>query len=297
MLIKKIVFFLFIGLGTLLAEGTLQESFQDLQKSRDLKDWKKLLSASDVLIRRAPSSVFAQDAFFYRGEAYFLLGDYELSNKALTEYLHKQAQPKFFQETMRYKYEIARKFHQGERRHLFGARKLPKLVSADDDAIKIYDEVINTLVADDMAMNSLYYKGLLLSKMEEYSDALETFQQLTRRFPTSERAIESYLAIGDVYLKQCDPKHQDLNLLSLAELNFKHFKEAFPNEKKIKNSEDQIAKMKEIYAEGLYEIGRFYERTKKNKAAIIYYTKICDIFPATTAARHSEERLLKIKKL
>jgi outer membrane protein assembly factor BamD (BamD/ComL family) len=49
--------------------------------------------------------------------------------------------------------------------------------------------------------------------------------------------------------------------------------------------------MLEVYAKDLYETAKFYERTKKPKAAIIYYNKIVSKYPDTPTAIASQKRL------
>ena len=89
---------------------------------------------------------------------------------------------------------------------------------------------------------------------------------------------------------------KDLNLLGLAEVNIKHFEQAFPQEKKIDEAKNCLKQMHEIYAHGLYDIGKFFERTGKPEAAMIYYSKIIDNFPLASYAELSKERLVVLKK-
>jgi len=132
--------------------------------------------------------------------------------------------------------------------------------------------------------------------LEEFKESIESFQTLIRKYPKHEYAIESFLEIEKVYLKQADPKHQDPNLIELAEINLKKFKEAFPKEPRLSDAEENFRRLQEIYAQGLYEIGRFYERTKKIDSSEIYYKKILSAYPDSNCAKLSLERLDKIKK-
>ena len=42
--------------------------------------------------------------------------------------------------------------------------------------------------------------------------------------------------------------------------------------------------MKEIFAQNLFDTGRFFEKTKKVPASIIYYNKVIAKYPETEAA-------------
>jgi len=273
-----------------------QEYYSKVQEAHTKKNWKDLLSYSNRLQRYYLKTSFGREALYFQGVAFFHTGDLEQANEKFSLYLQQELQPKYFDEIMQYKFAIADKFYQGEKKHLFGWKKMPKWGSGKDLSLKVFEEIINTLPSDEMAMRSLYAKGKILEGYMDYRESIETYQTLIRRFPKSELAIESYIAIGGVYLKQCNPKRQDLNLIGLAEVNAKRFQEAFPNEKRIEKVNTTISQMKEIYAKGLYEIGQFYERTGKPKASIIYYSKIVDNFPETPSAKLSQKRLLKLGK-
>lgn len=273
-----------------------QEYYSKIQEALNKKNWKDLLLYSNRLQKYYFKTSFGLEALYFQGVAYFNTKDFELANEKFSSYLQQELQPKYFDEIMQYKFAIAEKFFQGEKKHLFGLKKMPKWGSGRDASLKIFEEIINTLPSDEMAMRSLFAKGKILESYNDYRESIETYQTLIRRFPKSELSIESYISIGGVYLKQCHPKRQDLNLIGLAEVNAKRFEEAFPNEKRVEEVKKYICQMKEIYAKGLYEIGQFYERTGKPNASIIYYSKIVDNFPDTPSAKFSQKRLLKLEK-
>ena len=273
-----------------------QEYYSKIQEAHSKKKWKDLLQYSNRLQKYYLKTSFGKEALYFQGVALFHKGNLEQANEKFSSYLQQELQPKYFDEIMKYKFAIADKFFKGEKKHLFGWQKMPKWGSGKDAALNIFEEIINTLPSDEMAMRSLYAKGKILESYTDYRESIETYQSLIRRFPKSELAIESYIAVGGVYLKQCNPKRQDLNLIGLAEVNAKRFLEAFPNEKRVEEVNKSIRGMKEIYAKGLYEIGQFYERTGKPKASIIYYSKIFDNFPDTPSAKRSQERLMKLEK-
>lgn len=255
------------------------------------EDWQKLAWKCEDLITDFPTSPFAREAHYYLGVATFKLGEYEYSNRAFSTYLKEELTPKFFEQTIRYKFEIASEFDGGARVHLFGWNKLPKWMPAYEEAIEIYDEVITTMPRDDLAAKSLYRKGVLLLRMEEYTKSVEVFQTLCRRFPKHPLAPDAYVGIADVYLTECQKEFPDSNKLELAEINLRKFKTHFPTESRIEDAQKKLLGMKEALAGDLLEIAEFYERTKKGNAAAIYYATILKKYPETKAAKKSEKRL------
>jgi outer membrane protein assembly factor BamD (BamD/ComL family) len=285
--------------GFLFAKDTpisAQEYYNFLQKNLQEQNWKNVLSYCQQLRIQYPMSPFTSEVSYYEGLAYYSLGNLLKANELFSKYLENETNPKFFEEVMQKKFLIAERFRSGEKKPVFGLKLMPRLQSAYDEAIKIYDELIHSLPNDDLAKKSLYAKSMILFEETEYKDSIESFQKLIHHFPKSDLAIESYVQISKIYLAQCSPKNQDLNLLGLAEVNIKHFEESFPQEKRVEEAKTSLKMMHEIYAKGLYEIGKFFERTNKSQAAIIYYSKIIDNFPLASYAQLSKERLQDLKK-
>jgi outer membrane protein assembly factor BamD (BamD/ComL family) len=274
---------------------SVQEHYSVAMDAFQKQDWEEVVRQSIIVIRNFPSTPFAQDAFYYLGVGYFHLEEFELANRHLTNYLKKQNTPKYFEEAIQYKFKIAERFHRGARKHILGWESMPKWVPAREEAIAIYEEVITALPHHDLAAQALYGKAKLLLKTEEYKSSIETYQVLIRRFPKHPLAIESYIGIGQVYLIQSQQEYPDQDYLDLAEINLRKFRQDFPSEEKVGVAQGMLLNMKEVYASHLYDIGRFYERTKKPHASHIYYTRILAKYPETKVATLATKRLQRMK--
>ena len=270
--------------------GLAMQAYQD-------KNWDELVHQSLIIIKNFETTPFAIEAYYYLGSAYFHMEEYEYSNRFLTKYLKKQITPKFFEEAITYKFRIAEQYRLGERKHLFGIDTFPKWLPAAQDAIVIYDEVITALPHHDLAASALFGKAYLQLKDQEYKSSIETYQMLIRRFPKHPLARESYIGIGDVYLIQAQESYPDQDFLDLAELNVRKFRADFPSDDKVQIAEDTLAKMKEVYASDLYDIARFYERTKKPHAARIYYNRIQAKYPQTKTCELAAKRLARLPSI
>ena len=279
-----------------LATMSVQEHYSAALEALEQSHWEDLVLQSNILIKNFPESPFASIAQYYLGVGFYHLGELEMANKQLSLYLKKQSAPKFLEEAIKYKFAIADKFQNGERKHLLGLESMPKWMPAAEEAIEIYDEVISALPHHELAIQSLFGKGELLAAEEDYKLSVETYQILIRKFNKHPLACESYIGIGKVYLTECKNEYPDPDFLDLAEINFKKFTADFPNEPRIAQAENMLIEMREIYADNLYETARFYERTKKPHASAIYYNKILAKYPKTKTANSSEDRLAYLEK-
>lgn len=276
-------------------KASVQEYFGAMVTSSQNEEWKASIENAEAILAKFKDTPFAVDAWYYLGISHYHLGDYDLANRKLSQYLKESASPKFFEEALYFKFLVAEKFRDGAKKHMIQWEKSPSILPAREDAVVIYDEVINTLPFHELAAKSLFGKAKLQTYFDEYRQAVETLNLLIRRFPKHELAVEGFLEIASIYQKQ-SKKQQDPNLLDSAEVNLRRFKQAFPGEGRVEEAKKILDGMKEIFAESLYEIGRFYERTHKNSAAVIYYTKLMAKFPDTKSAKSSQKRLEKMKK-
>jgi len=279
-----------------LATHSVQEHFSFAQEAYEKHSWEECLRQALIIIKNFPGSPFSQETLFYSAVSYFHLKEFDFANSQFSEYLKKEASSKHFEEAIDYKFQIAEGFQSGVKKHLLGKESLPKWIPAKEDALEIYEEVIAALPHHDLGAQALYGKARLLLALEEFQDSVDTLQLLIRRFPKHLLTSESYLMIAQIYLTQSKLDYPDPDLLDLAEMNIKKFRIDFPTETRIENAVTLFTEMKEIYAKSLYETGRFFERTKKPHAAIIYYSKIVAKYPETPTAKLSEKRLQVLNK-
>lgn len=277
------------------ATMSVQEHYSAAVDAYQKQSWEEVIHHCTVVIKNFKTSPFAQEAYFYLGVSYFELEELEFANRFFTKYLKKQATPKFFEETLQYKFKIAERYQKGAKKHILGMENLPKWIPAVEEAISIYDEVITALPHHELAAQALFGKAKLLLKEAEYKSSVETFQTLIRRFPKHSLSAESYIGVGEVYLVQSQAEYPDQDFLDLAEINLRKFRGSFPGDEKIAVAEEMMLDMKEVYASDLYDTARFYERTGKTGAAYLYYTRILAKYPETNVCISANKRLSKMQ--
>jgi outer membrane protein assembly factor BamD (BamD/ComL family) len=270
--------------------------YNEILNAYQSKQWKPLIISAKSLIASYSDSPFNAEAYYYKGVAYYNLDDYDLANESFTKYLRNETTPKFFEDAIDYKYQIAEKFYQGARKHFWGLEKMPRILPARDEALEIYEEIITTLPRHDLTAKSLYKKGCLLSDFNDYKSSVEAFQVLIRRFPKHYYAPEGFIGIQKVYLKQAQLEFPDPDVLELAEINLQRFKENFPGEPRIEEAKKMLVQMEDCFAADLFETGSFYERTKKDEAAAIYYTSLLSRYPNSAFAQKAKKHLDKINR-
>lgn len=273
----------------------VQEYYRLAKKAYNDKNYQDLLYYSRIILSHFSDTSFAEDNRFYLGVACFHLNQLPMADVHFTHYLKNQQSPNYFDQAIEYKFSIAEKYRTGEKKPLFNMGSMPKLVGAKRDAIRIYDEVVHSVLTGELAAKSLYAKGELLFAVGEGKESVECFEELIQRFPKHPLAIESFLSIGKVLLEETTAKDLNPDSLGLAEVNIKRFEEMFPGEERIAKAKSDLQFMKEKYAKGMFDIGAFFEKTGKPKAAAIYYAKIANLYPDTNVAKMALKRQKNLK--
>lgn len=244
-----------------------------------------------IVSRNYPDTPSGQDAFFYLGEAYYKICEFDRANDAFNHYLSCLSNPRYFLETLEYKFAIAEKFRKGARMHCRGSRFFPKWASGHVLALDIYNDIIASMAGDELTVRSLFSKACLLWHMGDFRDSVDTFQTLIRRFPKNEYAPRAYARIMQVYIDQAKREKQNPDILTFAQMNLSRFEADFPREELLETAKKDYFFLRELYARSLYETAIFYERLNQPRAAVIYYQKTFFDFPKTLTAEKSKRRL------
>ncbi len=279
-------------------EGTSVQEFNGfLQEAFAAQDWWGVVDYGAILVNDFSDTPFAKEAPFSIAEGYFNLEQYEMSNEMFSSYLASTAMPRYFEEAIRYKFEIAERFAHGAKLRLFGSPKMPAWLPAKEEAIEIYNDVIAALPHADITAQALLSKSRLQFELEDYKPSVETLDLLIHRFPKHDLAAEAYLEKTRNYLAQCKAQKLDPDILDMADLNIRRFRLAFPREPRVAEAELAYAGMQEVFAESLYETACFFERfgrTKKTDAAQIYFRNLISKYPNTKAAKAAQAKLRPI---
>ncbi|MCB1118447.1 MAG: tetratricopeptide repeat protein [Chlamydiia bacterium] len=269
----------------------LGETFAKGMSCLECADWRRASDHFRQVANRCLLPSVRQDAFYYLGYSLYQHGEYDLANEAFSDYLSSGNSIKYFEDAIGYKFCIAEELRKGAKTRFFGSYQMPKWSSGHSLAVQIYDEILTLLPAHDYAAHSAYAKGMLLWHLREYQEAVDSFLLLIRRFPKHELAPESYVAISEIYLEQscCEPQNSDL--LALAQINQRRFTQEFPRDERLLCVETNLLKTRENHAKGLYETGRFYERTCHRHSALFYYRNAVRCYPETRIAELCRERL------
>lgn len=266
------------------ATMSVQGHFEAGAVAYEACDWEEAAKHFSIVTLNFPTSSYGQEAYYFLGVSYYFIEEYDFANCAFSEYLKVQNNPRYFQSTVEFKFAVAEQLNAGAKRRILGTKKLPKWGCGQALALEIYDEVIAAVPCSDLAAQALISKACLQWRMQNYRPAIDSFQLAIRRFPKYEQTPDCYIYIGKIYLEQSRFEFQNSDILAFAQINLRKFERDFPREERLCQALEDVMAIKEIYANGLYETGQFYERTCKPRAAMIYYNDAIRQFPDTCTA-------------
>lgn len=276
------------------ATMSVQEHFDRAACHYNAGNWEEAAQHFCIVTVNFPMTPYGQEAFYFLGVCYFFLEEYDFANDAFSQYLKVQSNPRYFQSAIEYKFSIAEHLNGGAKCRPFGTKQLPKWLPGQTLALKVYDEVIAAVPCNEIAAKALIAKGCLLWRWQNYREAVEAFQMEIRRFPKYEQTPDCYLYIGKIYREQSYWEFQNSDILAFAQINFKRFERDFPREERLAEALEDVNAIKEIYADGLYQTGGFYERKCKPRAAVIYYNDAIRQFPETYVASLCRARMSRL---
>lgn len=258
------------------------------------QNWRKAAPEFEKVIFYFPATEAAAEASYYLAVSYYSMKEFDFANEEFSNYLKASEHPLYFEDALQYKFCIAEHFKNGKKKRPFKMRYLPKWISAQDSALEIYDDIIAALPNSPLTIAALTSKARLLVEMEEYRNAIETYQILIRRFPKNEIVPCCYVEIAEAYVKQAKVEVQNPDILGLAELNARKFKDDFPRDERVALAEAAVQEIKEAFARGLTNIALFYERKKHPKAAAIYFQSAIEEYPDTAVAQFCKYKLVHL---
>jgi outer membrane protein assembly factor BamD (BamD/ComL family) len=274
-----------------MATGSVELHFQRGLDALSTGKWEEAHQQFHIVVVSFPDASLADEAQYYLGVALYKTNELYGANNEFTTYLQTRNASVHAEDVYRYKLAIAQKLANGALVRLFGYQFLPKLQTAREKAIELFDEVAAALPNHDLAASALIRKARLLRRQQEFAHAIESYQTAIRRFPGTKYALKAYQEIASCYVGEMRRQPHNVDDLTLAEINLKELKKEFPQAEEITDVEAKVRTGKELYVNALYETAQLYERMSQPKAAILYYHLAIDAFPDSSVALLCKERM------
>jgi outer membrane protein assembly factor BamD len=274
--------------------NTPQEQLDLAKKLEAKKDYKNALAGYRRLIRRWPSAASAQEARLGLAECLSGTRYYYKAYKAYQELIQKNPNSPYFDTAIQREFEIANLFLAGEKHKMWpGIVRLPAL----DKTLEIYEQLVKNGPYSKVGPDSQYRIGLCYEKQKDNLSAVHAFQKVLERYPQNPLAEEAQFQIAWAYKQEAKRAEYDQNAANEAIAAFNDFLIRYPRSDKVQNADKTLADLKFEQSKGLFNIGRFYEKNRAYKSALIYYNAAIEQDPKSEWASQAEKKVAALTPL
>lgn len=268
-------------------KDTPKEQFEWAEKFRREGDFEKAIREHRKLIKHYPNSEYAPKSYFSLGEIYEKLGKYERAFEEYQKIIDNYPDSDLIFSAVERQYEIVEKLLKKKTFKLF---RFP-IFGSEEAKIEKLKKVIENDPYNREAGERYKKLAELYIKSRKYDEAKKIFEKIKKEFPDTELEEEADYYILKIEYLSIPKRSTDIEPFEKLEEKIENFLKLYPESKYA----SELKKIKnEIRKEGakrLYEIARFYERTKKVKAAEIYYRKIIEKFPESEYGKIAKKKL------
>ncbi len=232
------------------------------------------------------------------GEAQFRLaeilqqaGELDRAFKEYSFFITRYPGSANFDKALEAQVQIANAYLEGRRIRLLG---IP-ISRGYERAQTMYQEILANAPFSKFAPMAQFNLGLSFEKQGNVPEAVNAYQVVMDRYPTSSVADDAMYQIGYIHMRVgFAGGSQDLSSLILAKNTFEDFLFQFPNSEKVPQAKENMEMITARESGDIMAIARFYDRSKDFRAAFIYYN---DVIRRAASADEAEIARIRIEEL
>lgn len=270
------------------------EAMNEGKKAQDEGDNWLALGYYQTVVRDYPDSIFAPEAYFQLSKVYLSRGQFWNAYESLQEIVKRYPDYPRFDSVIGAEYNVASTIQSGATPYLWGW--FPWF-SDYNDAIKIYESVIQNAPYSDYAPIALMNIALIGEQEDKFEVAFDALDRLINSYPNSMFAPDAYMQMAKIYRNLVEGPEYDQSPTRNAISFYQDYLTLFPQEAEVANAEDGLESMRDTLARSRLVMGDFYYYYRNNDlAASIFYNETITLGPDTPAAAEAEVQLKKIAR-
>lgn len=270
-----------------------QDQLEVAQAAYDLQDYSLALKAARYVVRNWPFSDYAPAAQYLVGRCQEVR---KHDQKAFTEYsklLRSYPNTTNVDEVLDRQYQIAGRFLAGQWFKLWGV--IPFFPSMEKTA-DLYQQIVNFGPYSPVGPEAQMQIGAAREKQKNWEEAARAYEIAIYRYLDRPKvAADAFYKAGRAWEKQALEAEYDQSAAGKAINSFTDFAALFPSDPRVKETQEAILLMRAEQARGNFEIAHYYEKLKRPRAALIYYSEVARLQPDSKLADEARQRLETIK--
>ena len=271
--------------------GSAAEQMKKAEKLQADGDDAGAYKAYKALVKRYGQSFLAPKAQRKAGQLLEKHGDHDKAYDAYSYYLTKYPQGEDFDAVVDSMFKIAKLFLEGEKRRLFGVPVAASMVRAQ----AMFEGIVKNAPFSKLAPLAQFNVGQAMEKQGEYPKAIDAYQMVYTKYPNDPVAADALYQVGYVRAREAREGSYDPATNRKAREAFEDFMARYPNSEKVAQARENIKGLETGTNKNTLDIAKFYDKTKKFKAAVIYYNDVIKGQPGTPEADYAKGRIEALK--
>lgn len=219
-------------------------------------------------------------------------GEYDKAFEAYSVYLTKYPRGDDFDAVVESQFKIAKLFLEGQKRKLFGV----PVASSMSRAQEMFEGILKRAPFSRWAPLAQFNLGQALEKQGKYPEAIGAYQTVVTKYPSDPVADDAQYQIGYVLLREAREGSYDTATRQRAREAFEDFIARYPESEKAPQARENVKTLQGGVTKGALDIARFYEKTKRFKAAVIYYNEVVRQQPESPESSIAKARIEALRQ-
>ena len=273
--------------------GKISPERQELDEVRRLLVQGKAGKARETLdkwFKTFPDSALNAEAMYYTGQSLEGLGKLYKAFEKYEELVAEFGDREYFYKALEAQFGIAREYLNGRKRPILGIFR----VSGDDVGVKILERIAERWPGSNLAERSLMLLGDYYLKKKQYEAAVFIYKQLIESYPSSVFVREARLEAAKAELGKFKGSAFDPTPLVEAKELLLEYQSLYGPNAQSSEVQPMLARIEELQAHRVYEIGQFYQRTGKKDSARVTFEQVIHRWPNTKWAGKAQSKLKKL---
>jgi outer membrane protein assembly factor BamD len=162
-------------------------------------------------------------------------------------------------------------------------------------AEEMFTEIVKRAPYHKLAPMAQFNVGQALEKQTKIPEAVAAYKEVITRYPGDPVASDAQYQLGYVQLHDAQTGSYNDQTRQRAVESFEEYMNHQPKSEKVAQARENIKLLTAAEVKNTMEIAKFYDKTKKYKAAVVYYNEVIRSAPGTSESDQARKRIEALK--
>jgi outer membrane protein assembly factor BamD len=271
--------------------GDAEELFHIGQVAETEGNLKRAVRAYKSLVRHHPKDALAAGAVFRAAELQEQRQDLIAAAEMFRWLVEHYPSSPHFDEAIEGQFRIGEVYLAGKKLKVLG---IP-FGSSMDRAAEIFAAVVRTAPYGKYTARAQFDIGLAREKQGAGEAAIEAYQAVVTKFPKEPVAADAQYQIGYIWFAAARAGTKDAAATTNARTAFQDFLFRYPNSEKAPQARLNLQMLEHKQTASSYDVAKFYDKQKNDRAAVIYYNEVIRQSPGSTESEQAKKRIDQLR--